>query len=121
MTIPAMQSNRRKRSKIWSVLLGVIGIPVLILVTYMIAAAWSIHHAEAQANEACGLFVKDAPAESYIAALKQHGFNQISSPGKEAGETFVDTTFKSIAISRYVCLVDVRNGHLSSAEVRFVD
>jgi hypothetical protein len=109
------------RVKIWSILLGVIGIPAILLVAYLCAAAWSFHRAESQANEACSLFVKDMDANSYVEQLKRHGFEPAPRPGNLAQSDYVDTNFKTIAISRYVCTIKLSNGRLVSSEVKLID
>lgn len=109
------------RHQLKSIVAALVGVPLALLLTYLGIAAWSIHHAESQARQACKLYVKDMSADAYLAQLRQLGFQPAQHVDQHTGEHFIDTTFNTVTISRYVCVVAVHQDRLASAEIRFVD
>lgn len=109
------------RRKLTSPIAALVGVPAALLLAWLGHAAWSIHHAESQAQTACNLYRKNMTVDAYFAGLKGAGFAPVRFTDPHTGEQFIDTTFKTVAISRYVCVVRVQQDRVASAEVRFVD
>ena len=101
-------------------LLFFLAVPLVIFMIYLGAAAWTLHQAEKNATEACAMFAPGMSLDAYILQLKKRAYTSILVDDKD-GLKFVSTTFKSIAISRFVCVVQAKNNQLQSAEVIYID
>jgi hypothetical protein len=110
------------RAKATSMLVALLGVPTALLVVYLSVAALSLHRAESQATEACRLFDANMAVDAYLARLHRHGFQPTYYAGHDTTDGgFIDTSFGTIAVSRYVCVVHVHQGRLASAEIRLLD
>ncbi len=102
-------------------LLLLLGVPFIFFLIYLGGAAWSLHQAEKDANEACAIAAPGKSLDGYISQLKKITDAPAIIDEKD-GLRIVSTSFKSnVVIARYVCVAKVRNNYVESAEVIYID
>lgn len=110
-----------RRGRVRSILLGVIGLPLALLLSYFGAAAWSLHRAELRATEACRLAIPGIPVERYVADLVLAGFTPDSTRDRAGRVETVVIVARSMAMSRFVCEARIMADRVQEAELRYVD
>jgi hypothetical protein len=107
------------KSLVVSVVILLAGI-FAILIIYMCAIAWSEHQAEKKAHADCILAVPGKPLAQLQLQLAQTQ-GKVSTLTQD-GQTYLSSTHRStIAVSRYVCLVDIVNNLVTTSEVVYKD
>lgn len=104
-----------------AILLGVVGVPLALLLSYFGAAAWSLHRAESRAAEACRLAVPGVPVERYVSGLVHAGFAPDSVRDGSGNVETVMIVERSMAMSRFICEVRIMADRVQEAELRYVD
>jgi hypothetical protein len=91
-----------------------------VLVLYLSSAVWSERQAEKKAHADCALAVPGKPLAQLEQQLAQTQ-GKVSTLTQD-GQTYLSSTHRStIAVSRYVCIVDIVNNLVTTSEVVYKD
>jgi hypothetical protein len=92
---------------------------VAIVALYVLTALWSEHQARREAQSDCAMAAAGTPVAQYLQQLAKGARSAVTQTVD--GQTSVMTTYKTISVSRYVCVVDVVNNVVVQNAVVFKD